>query len=255
LGSGSRGNSLLVASGQTKVLFDCGLSATAIANRLRAIGQEPADLKALILSHEHADHVQGARLLASRYKLPVFISQRTFEAAPALQSLHSVRLFEPDLPFLIGELEVNPFTVCHDAAEPVGFTVTNPQVKLGIAMDLGTVTNLVTHRLTGCHMLVLEFNHDKEMLLAGPYPWEVKERIRGRNGHLSNDQSSQLLHQVADGRLEAVVLAHLSEMNNSPIKAVSKAEGTLKKAGLRGVKLFPARQRMVGEVISLNGGG
>lgn len=255
LGSGSRGNSVWVASGHTRVLFDCGLSATAIANRLRAIGQEPAALKALVLSHEHADHMQGARLLATRYKLPVYISQGAFEAAPVIQRLSSVRLFQPDLPFRIGEVEINPFTVCHDAVQPVGFAVTNHQVKVGIAMDLGAVTSLVTHRLTGCDLLVLESNHDKEMLLAGPYPWGVKQRVRGRNGHLSNDQSSQLLHQVADGRLKAVVLAHLSDVNNSPIKAMRKAELALKRAGIRGVRLFCAQQRVVGELISLNEGG
>lgn len=266
LGSGSRGNCIFVASssprpsrGQTKLLFDCGLSAAAVESRLAQIGEKASALTAIVLSHEHGDHTRGVRILAKKYGLPVYANPGTLKACPEITCPESrrdgagpIQLFESNSPFKINDLRIEGFPVCHDAEEPVAFTVSNGEWKLGLALDLGLVTGLICQRLAGCHVLVLEFNHDLEMLLNGPYPWELKQRVKGGRGHLSNEQAARLLSEVGHNDLRWVVLAHLSEVNNRPLKALKEAEEVIRKKGLGRVRLSLSTQRRVGEVIFLD---
>lgn len=252
LGSGSRGNSVFVASSQAKVLFDCGLSATAVESRLAQIGEEAEALTAIVLSHEHTDHTRGVGRLARKYGLPVYANQGTASACLDIDGTVRVQGFEAGAAFSIKDINIEGFPVCHDAREPVAFIAQNHRWKVGLALDLGLVTSLVCQRLASCHVLVLEFNHDLEMLLSGPYPWELKQRVKGGRGHLSNEQSAKLLARVAHDDLKWVVLAHLSEVNNRPLKALKEAEQVIRKRGLSQVRLSLSTQRKVGELIRLD---
>jgi phosphoribosyl 1,2-cyclic phosphodiesterase len=221
LASGSKGNAIYVSDGQTAILVDAGLSGIQIERRLSAAGLSPHSLKALVVSHEHSDHVRGVGILSRRYKLPVYISRQTAAAAAAqLGRLHRTCHFETGRTFTIDDLKIHPFATAHDAADPSGFTIGCNGRKIGIATDLGIATGMVKHHLRTCSLLILEANHDHVMLAEGPYPWPLKQRIKSRNGHLSNDDSRDLLAELKHDGLCHVVLAHLSEINNTPQKAL-----------------------------------
>lgn len=220
LASGSRGNAIFVQAGCGAVLFDAGLSGVEIERRMASRGLDPRDLTAIVVSHEHGDHIRGVGILSRRFKLPVYMNPATAEAVGnQLGRLHDLRHFECGAPFTVGSLSIHPFSISHDAADPSGFTVTHEGVKLGIATDLGHATALVTEHLKACHAIILETNHDEQMLIQGPYPWPLKQRIRGRNGHLSNPDAGCLLTSVLHDELRHVWLAHLSQENNTPDKA------------------------------------
>jgi phosphoribosyl 1,2-cyclic phosphodiesterase len=217
LASGSKGNSVLVCSEKTRVLFDAGLSAKEILRRLERTGVNANQLSGLVLSHEHQDHVRGAGTLSRRFDLPAYLSQGTLENLPSqVGHLPGRQLFQTGSTFAVGDLLVEPFSISHDAAEPAGFIITHNGCRLGICTDCGTATQLVRARLRDCDAMVIEANHDTQMLLTGPYPPELKQRIRSRHGHLSNDDTFQLLEELLHERLRAVVFAHLSETNNHP---------------------------------------
>lgn len=216
LASGSKGNAIYISDGVSAVLVDAGLSGKAIELRMRERGLDPTALKAIIVSHEHADHVQGVGVLSRRYRLPVYIAQGTLEAAPQVGRLHETHFFECGCDFSIGGLRIHPFSISHDAADPAGFTFQYRCAKIGIATDLGIATAMVKEHLKECALLVLEANHDPDMLISGPYPWPLKQRIRSRSGHLSNEESKTLLVEIQHDALKHVVLAHLSETNNTP---------------------------------------
>jgi len=223
LASGSRGNAVYVSGGSTSILIDAGLSGIEIERRLNSKGLYPEDLDAILVSHEHTDHIQGVGVLSRRFNLPVFISSKTEKAA--LSQLGNVRVtknFECGSPFMINNLSIHPFSISHDAEDPSGFTINQNGTKIGFATDLGIATSLVKEHLKGCSLLILEANHDENMLLNGPYPWPVKQRIRSRTGHLSNEASKNLLKEVQHDRLKHVILAHLSETNNTSQKALSE---------------------------------
>ncbi len=233
LASGSRGNAIYVSDGVTSVLVDAGLSARDIGRRLESRGLDAADLSAILVTHEHTDHVRGVERLCRRFRLPVFLTAGTLAAAPVLQELPEIGTVACGHRFQVGTLTVEPFSICHDARDPAGFVLGANGTRVGIATDLGVATAVVREHLRGCGLVILESNHDPDMLMEGPYPWFLKQRIRGRTGHLSNPDSGRLLSEIAHPGLQQVVLAHLSETNNTPAKALAEAGRSLASAGIR----------------------
>jgi phosphoribosyl 1,2-cyclic phosphodiesterase len=249
LGSGSKGNCTFIESPETRILIDAGLSAREIERRLRSINRTPESLDGILISHEHADHIQGVGALARRFKLPVHANPGTWQkarhVAGAVDDLHE---FCTGTPFALKDLLIDPFSLPHDAENPVAFRISWHRRTIAIVTDLGYPSQLVRERLKRCHLLVLEANHDGAMLQAGPYPWPLKQRIGGKSGHLSNLQSSELLRDVLHDELEHVVLAHLSETNNLPDLARLTTQEVL---GNRNTRLSIASQRDVSDWFSL----
>lgn len=220
LASGSKGNTIHIGDGRTSLLFDAGLSGIEIQRRMQAVGLAADNLDGIVVSHEHSDHVRGVGVLARRFNLPVYISSDTAAAAAGqLGCIDDLRTIEIGTTFTIDDLIIHPFSTSHDARDPAGFTIARNGAKIGIATDLGIATGMVRHHLKACDLLVLEANHDPRMLAEGPYPWPLKQRIKGRNGHLSNEASRDLLAELNHDGLCHVILAHLSETNNTPAKA------------------------------------
>jgi phosphoribosyl 1,2-cyclic phosphodiesterase len=243
LGSGSKGNCTYIESPEARVLIDAGLSAREIERRLRQIDRSPTALDGVLISHEHSDHIQGVGALARRYKLPVYANLATWQRAQHIVGMvDDRREFWTGAPFVLKDLVVDPFSLPHDADDPVAFRLTWRRRSMAIVTDLGYPSQLVRERIRGCQLLVIEANHDDAMLRAGPYPWPLKQRIGGKSGHLSNLQSSQLLRDVLHDELEDVVLAHLSEINNHPDLARLTAQEML---GSRGPRLGVASQHEV----------
>jgi phosphoribosyl 1,2-cyclic phosphodiesterase len=228
LASGSRGNATYLSDGRTAILVDAGLSGVEIQRRMAAKGLDPDDLDAILVTHEHTDHIQGVGVLARRFGLSVHINDGTRQAAGrALGKLADVQPFTCGHAFSIGGLSIHPFSISHDAADPAGFTIATSGTKVGLATDLGVATHVVKTHLNDCNLLILEANHDPQMLIDGPYPWPLKQRIRGRGGHLSNEDAALLLQGLEHDRLAHVVLAHLSEENNTPDIARNAIESVL----------------------------
>ncbi len=303
LASGSRGNATMVTGGRTRVLVDAGLSCRELVKRMLQAGEDPHQLDAILITHEHQDHVQGLSVLARKLAIPVYFTEATHRAwmrwmvpqkrmsyadwlagrkaeaarkaaeataggvepdpqaanpfyreaglqecadeaeafageitgkpvteAPALDptALPSVEYFRAGKPFSIGDLQVTAFTIPHDAADPVGFVLEGEGVRVGLATDLGYMPANVSQQLRGCDVLMLESNHDLEMLRDGPYPWSVKQRVMSRVGHLSNTAAAEFLERGYDGQAAYVVLAHLSESNNLPELARIAAEWAMR---------------------------
>ncbi len=233
LGSGSRGNAIHVSDGATAILIDAGFSAREIDRRMHHRGLDPAGLSAILVTHEHTDHVRGIERLVRRYRLPVYLTAGTHHGATALHELPEIYPFACGREFRINTLAIRPFSISHDARDPAGFTIGANGSRIGIATDLGHVTALVREHLRGCRLLVLEANHDPGMLMDGPYPWFLKQRIRSRTGHLANHETGRLLADLLHPGLEQVVLAHLSETNNTPAKALAEASSRLAGTSVR----------------------
>jgi phosphoribosyl 1,2-cyclic phosphodiesterase len=235
LASGSRGNCTVVRSSSTGILVDAGISCREIFKRMKAIGDDPRSLSALVLTHEHSDHVYGLAVLARKLNIPFFMTAGTHQAwQKAIRdengespSLPKLELFSAGRGFRVGDIDIMPFTIPHDAADPVGFAMRAEGVKVALATDLGYVPASVRDHLRGCDVLVMESNHDLEMLRVGPYPWSVKQRVMSRVGHLSNDALAEFFASDYDGGATYVVLAHLSEQNNHPEIARRAAEQAL----------------------------
>ena len=235
LASGSRGNCALVASSTTRILVDAGLSGRETFKRLKALGERTEDISAILITHEHSDHVSGLQRLAKKLDVPVFMtaptrhawSRAVRDAEGALPELPKAEQFSAGRGFRVGDIEVMPFTIPHDAADPVGFTFRAEGVKVGFATDLGYMPASVRNHLTGCSILMIESNHDVEMLRSGSYPWSVKQRVMSRVGHLSNDSLAEFFSSDYDGGAEYLILAHLSEENNHPERARLAAEQAL----------------------------
>ncbi|MDO9243542.1 MAG: MBL fold metallo-hydrolase [Rhodocyclaceae bacterium] len=215
LGSGSKGNALLVESGRTRVLVDCGFGQRETALRLARLGVEPASVDAVLVTHEHADHVGGVARCATRFGWTVHASHGTAAAARQLAEV-AVRRFDSHASFAIGDLEIHPYPVPHDAREPTQFVFSDGARRLGLLTDTGAITPHIVAMLTECAALVLEANHDAEMLTNGCYPPQLKRRIAGGFGHLDNTAAAGLLRTLGSARLKHVVAAHLSAENNSP---------------------------------------
>ncbi len=324
LASGSKGNSTVVSSSRTRVLVDAGLSCRELLKRMAAANEDPATLDAILITHEHQDHVAGLGVLARKLRIPVFITEPTHrawvrmltpsttmtyaawidlraqeraaaaadmakreaagpdanaiieqifsesdaeiaaeaetavavaeteadEATAALSKvkasptyLPAIEHFSAGVNFSIGDIAITPFTIPHDAADPCGFVLESEGMRIGLATDLGYVPTNVKQALKRCDIVMLESNHDLEMLRDGPYPWSVKQRVMSRVGHLSNDAASEFLQKEYDGGAAYVILAHLSESNNLPSLARIAAENALAgRMGLLGNKLILAQQ-------------
>ncbi len=222
LASGSKGNAIYVSDGHTSVLVDAGLSGVEIERRMASRGLSPGDLDAIVVSHEHEDHIRGVGVLSRRFNLPVYVNDGALKTdLPPLRHIQR-RPFCCGSPFSINTLTIHPFSISHDAADPAGFTIHLHHHKIGIATDLGIVTAMVREHLNACDLLVLEANHDPDMLINGPYPWHLKQRVKGRTGHLSNQDARALLEDIGHRELQHVILAHLSETNNTPEKALAE---------------------------------
>ena len=302
LASGSKGNSTVVSSSRTRLLVDAGLSCREIFKRMKAAGEEIENLDAILITHEHQDHVQGLAVTARKLGIPVYFTESTHrawkqwmtprkrltyadwleqqkaavaagkeplnagtEAQEAAEedlaeakvekdpcALPGVEYFSAGTGFEIGDIAITPYTVPHDAVDPVGFVFGVEGVKVGIATDLGYIPPNVHVHLRKCDVLMLESNHDVEMLRDGPYPWSVKQRVMSRVGHLSNDAAAEFLEKSYDGHAAFVVLAHLSESNNMPELARVAAERALRdRMSLLGNKLMLASQHAPLESIVL----
>jgi len=252
LASGSSGNAIYVAEKNTAILVDVGLSGKEIERRLSTIGADGEHLSAIVVTHEHTDHVSGVGILARRFGLPIYANAATFDPMKRLlRGKERVEIFEQGTAFPIGELNIHPFSVSHDAADPSGFVIANGSCSVGIATDLGCVTHLVRERLRGTDLVVLESNHDTQMLWEGSYPWELKQRIRGRFGLLSNEDAASLMRELAREGLRRGVLAHLSQENNRPELARESVSKALREIGAEGFQLSIAEQDRVGERIRI----
>lgn len=306
LASGSKGNSTVISGGRTRILVDAGLSCRELFRRMKLAGEEPESLDAIVVSHEHQDHVTGVAVTARKLGIPVYFTEATHRAwmrwlaprrqmtyaqwleqcrkqaaerqaeaaaqssdtepddpepaasgtdvAPAASSeppstkkdptwLPAVEYFEAGTPFEIGDIQLSPFTIPHDAADPVGFVCRAEGVRMALATDLGYIPPNVKAQLAGVNLLLLESNHDLEMLRDGPYPWSVKQRVLSRVGHLSNDATAEFLENGYDGQAAYVILGHLSENNNLPELARVAAERALNgRASLLANRLLLAQQ-------------
>lgn len=228
LGSGSRGNALVVEAGLTRILVDCGFGPRNLSARLARLNLQPADIDAVLVTHEHSDHVSGIARCALTYGFDVFMTHGTFAAVrkSATEEVR-VRLFDGHACFAIGDIEVRPFPVPHDAREPVQFVFSDGNRRMGVLTDTGHVTAHVVDMLSGCDALVLECNHDADMLVRGNYPYSLKQRIAGDFGHLDNQAAADLLRRIERSRLQHLVCAHLSEKNNTPALAVQAVSDVL----------------------------
>ncbi|MGH9599834.1 MAG: MBL fold metallo-hydrolase [Terracidiphilus sp.] len=314
LASGSKGNCTVISGGGTRILVDAGLSCRELFRRMKLAGEEPETLDAIVITHEHQDHINGLAVTARKLGIPVYFTEATHrawmrwltprrqmtyaqwleqrrrqaaeqQAEPAPQSeceagdeepdaqpetvqaappaptadapgaekppsakvdptwLPAVEYFEAGRPFAIGDVQLSPFTIPHDAADPVGFVFCAAGVRLGFATDLGYIPPNVKAQLAGVDLLLLESNHDLEMLRDGPYPWSVKQRVLSRVGHLSNEAAAEFLENEYDGQAAYVILAHLSENNNLPELARVAAERALNgRASLLANRLLLAAQ-------------
>lgn len=242
LGSGSRGNAAVIATERTAILLDCGFSRRELLRRLALAGIAPERLHAILITHEHSDHVSGLPRLAAHLPIPVFINEATRAALGSSgAALPCVDGFATGDSFQIGDISISSFAIPHDAADPVAFRFCAAGVRLVFATDLGYLPANVTQQLCSADCVVLESNHDLDMLKTGGYPWELKQRVLGRLGHLSNSALADFLSSGFDGGAADLVLAHLSENNNLPSLALLAAERALAPRASR-PRLHVARQ-------------
>lgn len=219
LGSGSRGNALLIETAGCRLLLDCGFSVRELEQRLASVGVDPRTLDALLITHEHGDHIRGAAPLARRYRLDLWMSHGTWLAGGA-EEIDGLHLFHAEQgPFQIADTEIAPYTVPHDAREPCQYRFRCGKTRLAVLTDAGTSTPHLLNHLMDADALVLECNHDEGMLAAGPYPPRLRARVGGAQGHLSNRQAAEILSRLDSSRLQHLAAAHLSEKNNHPGKA------------------------------------
>ena len=217
LGSGSEGNGLLLEVGATRVLADCGFALSETVARLARLGVTADSLDAILITHEHDDHVGGAARLARKFDIPVWVTHGTLQAAgKALAAVEEVRIFDCHQRFAVGDIEIEPYTVPHDAREPSQFVFSDGACRVGLLTDAGSLTAHMQSVLSGLDALILECNHDLDMLWDSGYPQRLKERIAGKFGHLDNHTAAELLTLIDCRRLKHLVAAHLSKQNNTP---------------------------------------
>jgi len=259
IASGSSGNCIFVGSDSTRILIDAGLSGKRIENGLTSVGINPNSLDALFVTHEHSDHIQGIGILSRRFDLPVYATPGTWQAMDAYNALGKIHprnklLVYSDERIVLNDLCINPFSIPHDAAEPVGYAIESEGRKIAVATDIGKPTPLIEHNISDCDVLLIESNHDLDMLENGPYPIQLKRRIRGDFGHLSNVAAGQLITCVYSPRLVAVILGHLSEENNRPAIAFDTVRNILHENGIdtsADTRLVVADRHHPGRLISL----
>ena len=232
LASGSKGNSIMIRGERTKILIDAGLSWKQLCLAMSDIALSPAKIKGVFISHEHSDHVKGVGVLSRKLNIPVFLTELTYSSCQ--KYFHNTRneivFFKPGEYIDIGDLTVHPFPSSHDAIDSCNFVVTqkgSSDRKLAVATDLGFASKMLIHKMKDCSTVIIESNHDIGMLMNGPYPWPLKQRVRSINGHLSNEQAIGVLSQIFHQNLRNIILAHLSEQNNHPIIADKTVRGYL----------------------------
>ena len=245
LASGSSGNSLYIESSKSKILVDAGIGPRVLKKRLESIDVDLNDVDAVIVTHEHEDHTRAL----PKIPMQVYVAEETEELWKG--KVQNLCKFDTSISFNVGDFYITPFSVPHDARDPVGFTVEFDNIKLGLVTDLGDVTGLVVERLKRCNVLVLESNHDTNLLFDSSYPWDLKQRIKGRLGHLSNIQSSKLLNTLFHKELRYVILAHLSQVNNKPEVAYTEAMKVINRNDSDTTKITVAPRQSIGEVINL----
>jgi phosphoribosyl 1,2-cyclic phosphodiesterase len=227
LGSGSAGNSLVAKTGNTTVLLDCGFSIRETTTRLARLNLEISQLSGILVTHEHDDHIGSAFKLSARFKLPVYLTHGTLAALGDPPPETEINIIDSHTPFNIGDMQIHPYPVPHDSREPVQFVLGNGNHRLGVLTDSGISTPHIESTLSGCHALVLECNHDLDMLLKSNYPRSLKERISSRLGHLDNNTSASLLAKLDTSKLQHILAAHLSAQNNLPSLAQNALAGAL----------------------------
>ncbi|MBS0635292.1 MAG: MBL fold metallo-hydrolase [Verrucomicrobia bacterium] len=233
LASGSKGNCIYVGTKNTKILIDAGISTKSIQTRLNEMNVDISEIQAILISHEHSDHIAGLKVLALRHNIPIFANQLTAKAiCDYLKATPKFKIFLTGEPFEFGDLEIHPFSVQHDAADPVAFTIRFGDIKIGVCTDLGFVTTLVAKQLEQCNLLYIEANHKPEMVHASSRPMIYKQRVLGRSGHLSNESCAELLSQIAHSDLKQIYLAHLSSECNCPNVALDTITGALRAQGI-----------------------
>lgn len=255
--SGSSGNSIFVAAGSTRLLIDAGLSAKKIIEALCSIGEKPSELSAILISHEHSDHIKGAGILSRKFNLPIHASEGTWKGmeqliGPVLES--NKVIFASYAPFQIGDIMVTPFPIPHDANEPVGYSFSAAGRKVTVATDIGHINLELLSCMEDSDLLLLESNHDIEMLRVGPYPWHLKRRIAGNRGHLSNDAAGEVIAYMAERGTKHFLLGHLSKENNFPELAYQTVCNALCEKSLQAgtdVMLEVVLRDRVGKVIEL----
>ncbi|MCE9612680.1 MAG: MBL fold metallo-hydrolase [Lentisphaerae bacterium] len=253
LASGSAANCIYVASPTTRVLIDAGLSGRETERRLEALGLPLSGIAAVCVTHEHDDHRAALRVLQQRHGLRLYANAGTIEAIERHDAFRGLewQVFATGVPFTIGDLRVEPFPVPHDSYDPVGFVVSDAMTRVAVVTDIGMATSLVRERLKGCQTVVIESNHDEEMLRNSKRPWSLKQRILGRQGHLSNAQACELVAEVAGPQLRTVFLAHLSDDCNRPEMALGSMRRALERAGHPEVAIKLTYTDRVSDVVEL----
>lgn len=233
LGSGSSGNCFYIGTETGGVLMDAGFSAKETFSRLNAVGIALSKIKGVVISHEHSDHVKGLGPVARKLNIPVHISHSTLsQVAARAGALPAIRIFNSGEPFEAGGLEVTPFSIPHDAADPCAFVFRVNGTSVAVATDAGSATTLIRDKMRGVSHIAIESNHDIAMLMAGPYPWELKQRIASRSGHLSNESCAELLKELIHPGLQGVTLAHISKINNNVDLVRLTADDALSASGV-----------------------
>lgn len=233
--SGSSGNATYVGCEDTHLLVDAGLSGNRVTQELQRVGVDPAALSAILVTHEHTDHIKGIGILSRKYDIPIYATEGTWrEMMGKVGSIaaKNMRAIEPGQDFYIGSIDITPFPTPHDAAQSVGYTFETAGAKLAIATDLGCIRDSWLKYVTGADAVILESNFDPDMLQAGPYPFDLKKRILGRHGHLSNDNAGEVAVELAQQGTRQIILGHLSKENNYPELALKCCELAFIQAGL-----------------------
>ncbi len=244
LASGSSGNAFLISTNKTSILVDAGISAKRAACAIADVGEDASDLAAVFVTHEHSDHISGIGPIARRFNIPVHATRGTLRAINRRAGDGFARVpIAPGEPLSVGDITVSPFSTSHDCSDPVGYAFEADSARLVVATDLGVVGSTVRDQMARADCVVLEFNHDERMLVDGPYPWPLKQRIMSNVGHLSNETAARELARAADHPISTVVLAHLSEENNKPRLAYEAAAAALEAAGRSDVAVLLASQK------------
>jgi phosphoribosyl 1,2-cyclic phosphodiesterase len=241
--SGSDGNSMIIKSPKSCIIVDIGISARLLAERLAEIGIKPEEVDAVLITHEHIDHFRGVPTFCRRFSKQMYINEQTFFCVKDIVNHIKIAHFYSGKNFRVGEIEICPFPIPHNAADPVGFIVSvKNSIKVGIATDLGYPTELVKERLKGCQVLIIESNHDPDMLRESDYPWSVKQRIGSRHGHLANHQTANMVESLIHDDLQCIVLSHISKNTNIPALATQTVKKVLQTYGKNDVQVIAAHR-------------